>query len=159
MTDAALPAQEDAAVHPIAARMFAADAFSQWLGIRLLAAGPGHCTLTMTLRPQMLNGFGILHGGISYSLADSALAFAANSRGRHALSIESGISHLRSPRAGEILTAQVEELSLGGRIAVYQVRVTDGEDKAVALFKGTVFRTEREWGEEAGNDSEVRGAR
>lgn len=152
MTDALPPPQEDAAVHPIAARMFAADAFSQWLGIGLLAAGPGSCALAMTVRPQMLNGFGILHGGISYSLADSALAFAANSRGRHALSIESGISHVRSPRVGERLTAHVEELSLGSRIAVYQVRVADGEDRTVALFKGTVFRTEREWGEAAGND-------
>ncbi len=149
MPDAAPPPPSEAeTVHPVARRMFDADAFSQWLGIRILAAGPGRCELAMTVRPEMLNGFGILHGGISYCLADSALAFAANSQGRHALSIESGISHIRSPRAGEGLVARAEELSLGGRIAVYQVRVADAADRTVAWFKGTVFRTERSWDEE-----------
>lgn len=132
-------------IHPVTRHMFAGDAFSQWLGIAVLSAAPGACELEMRVRPDMLNGFGILHGGVSYSLADSALAFASNSHGRQALSIETSISHVRAPRAGELLRAVAAELSLSARIGIYQVRVADEQDRTVALFKGTVFRTERDW--------------
>ncbi len=132
-------------IHPVTRHMFAGDAFSQWLGITVLSAAPGACELEMRVRPEMLNGFGILHGGVSYSLADSALAFASNSHGRQALSIETSISHVRAPRAGELLRAVAAELSLSPRIGIYQVRVADEQDRTVALFKGTVFRTERDW--------------
>lgn len=132
-------------IHPVTRHMFAGDAFSQWLGITVLSAAPGACALEMRVRAEMLNGFGILHGGVSYSLADSALAFASNSHGRQALSIETSISHVRAPRAGELLRAVATELSLSPRIGIYQVRVADEQDRTVALFKGTVFRTERDW--------------
>lgn len=132
-------------IHPVTRHMFAGDAFSQWLGITVLSATPGACELEMRVRPEMLNGFGILHGGVSYSLADSALAFASNSHGRQALSIETSISHVRAPRVGELLRAVATELSLSPRIGIYQVRVADEQDRTVALFKGTVFRTERDW--------------
>ena len=70
------------------------DHYSQWLGIERLGETPGTCQLKMTVRKEMLNGFGIAHGAITYALADSALAFASNSHGRHAVSVETSISHL-----------------------------------------------------------------
>lgn len=126
-------------------RMMEKDWFSQWLGIERLDEGPGHCTLRMRVRREMLNGFAIAHGGISYSLADSALAFASNSHGRHAVSIETSISHVRPVHEGDVLTARAIEEHLSHKIGVYRVVVTNQDDQQVALFKGTVYRTSREW--------------
>ena len=120
------------------------DAFSQWLGIRRITEGEGHCTLEMEVRPEMVNGFGIAHGAMTYALADSALAFASNARGRKAVSIETSINHLKPVMAGDIITAVAEETSLGHKLAIYHVRVTRGQD-LVALFKGVVYRKEEEW--------------
>ncbi|MDX9749908.1 MAG: hotdog fold thioesterase [Flavobacteriales bacterium] len=126
-------------------RMYDGDAFSRWLGIERLVVAPGHCVLRMVVRPEMLNGFAIAHGGIAYALADSCLAFAANSHGEQCVSIETSISHTRRAQAGDVLTATSEEMVLGRRTAIYGVRVTDRHGEAVALFKGTVFRTGKEW--------------
>ncbi|RMD72046.1 MAG: hydroxyphenylacetyl-CoA thioesterase PaaI [Bacteroidetes bacterium] len=126
-------------------RMMERDWFSQWLGIERVEEGAGHCTLRMRVRREMLNGFGIAHGGISYSLADSALAFASNSHGRHAVSIETSISHVQPVRAGDVLTARAIEEHLSNKIGVYRVVVTNQDGQQVALFKGTVYRTSREW--------------
>jgi acyl-CoA thioesterase len=121
-------------------RMMEHDAFSQWLGIERIEEAPGQSILQMTVREEMLNGFGVAHGGITYSLADSALAFASNGHGRHALSIETIISHLAPVNAGDILKTDVVEQSLKHRIGVYEVRVMNQDDALVALFKGTVYR-------------------
>jgi acyl-CoA thioesterase len=115
------------------------DLFSQWLGIERLEEKEGYCRLRMSLRPEMCNGHGIVHGGISFSFADSALAFASNSRGRHAVSIETSISHIRPLHTGESIIAIAEEKSLGNRTAIYEVRVEKENGELVALFKGTVF--------------------
>ena len=123
--------------------MYQHDAFSQWLGIRRIAEGEGHCKLEMEVRPEMVNGFGIAHGAMTYALADSALAFASNARGRKAVSIETSINHLKPVMAGDIITAVAEETSLGHKLAIYHVRVTRGQD-LVALFKGVVFRNVEE---------------
>ena len=125
--------------------MIEKDKFSQWLGIEVLGIGEGYCTLKMTVRPEMSNGFGIAHGGITYSLADSALAFASNSKGTHALSIETSISHLHPCMPGDTLTAKASELSITHRIAIYEVVITNENDQKVALFKGTVYRKETQW--------------
>ena len=127
--------------------MFRRDAFSRWLGIERLAEGPGCCTLRMTVRADMLNGFGIAHGGITYSLADSALAFASNSRGRRAVSVETSISHTAPLRAGDVVLAVATEEHCSNRIAVYRVEIRrQGEEQlVVGLFKGTVYRTKEEW--------------
>lgn len=124
--------------------MYQHDAFSQWLGIRRIAEGEGHCTLEMEVRTEMVNGFGIAHGAITYALADSALAFASNARGRKAVSIETSINHLKPVIAGDIITAVAEEISSGHKLGIYHIRVTRGED-LVALFKGVVYRKEEEW--------------
>ncbi len=126
-------------------RMFDEDWFSQWLGIEKVEVIPGKCVLRMKVRKEMLNGFQILHGGIYYSLADSALAFASNSHGRMSVSVETSISHLHSCKEGDIITAVAQEESISNKIGVYYVTITDQNNKKVALFKGTVYRTEKEW--------------
>ena len=126
-------------------RMFNNDPFSQWLGIERLEDGAGRSVLQMTIRKHMLNGFDITHGGITYSLADSALAFASNGHGRMAVSVETSISHTESLKEGDVITAVAEEKSLSNKIGVYHVTITNQENKTVALFKGTVYRTGKEW--------------
>lgn len=128
----------------IVSQMMQHDAFSQWLGIEVLDVRPGYAQLRMTIRPEMLNGFGIAHGGITYSLADSALAFASNGHGRHAVSVETSISHLQPLRAGDAIIATATEEHLTHKIGHYRIVVTQA-DTPVALFKGTVYRTSREW--------------
>ncbi len=125
--------------------MMAKDYFSQWLGIERLKDGEGSSVLRMTVRKEMVNGFGIAHGGITYSLADSALAFASNSQGRLAVSIETSISHTEKVREGDVLTAVAEEEILTHKIGNYRVTVKNQDGNVVGLFKGTVYRTGKEW--------------
>ena len=125
--------------------MYDNDAFSQWLGIEVVEVKDGYCELKMTVRKEMLNGFQIAHGGIAYSLADSALAFASNSHGRKSLSVETSISHTVSVIEGDVLTAITEELSLSDKIGVYLITITNQDNQEVAYFKGTVYRTSKEW--------------
>ncbi|MDX1408938.1 MAG: hydroxyphenylacetyl-CoA thioesterase PaaI, partial [Saprospiraceae bacterium] len=119
----------------------------QWLGIERIADGPGTSVLQMTVRPEMTNGFGVAHGGISFSFADSAFAFACNSRGRKAVSIECGINHLKPIHAGDVLTARAEEVSCSNKLGVYDVRITNQDQVLVAVFKGLVYRTSEDWPE------------
>lgn len=123
--------------------MMADDAFSQWLGIEVVNIKRGYAKLEMTIRDEMVNGFNVSHGGIAFSLADSALAFASNSYGRVAVAMENNISFIKKADSGDILTAETEELSIGRRIGVYNISVTNQDDKQVALFRGTVFRTKK----------------
>ena len=125
--------------------MYDNDAFSQWLGIEVVEVKDGYCELKMTVRKEMLNGFQIAHGGIAYSLADSALAFASNSHGRKSLSVETSISHTVLVKEGDVLTANAEELSLSDKIGVYLITITNQDNQEVAYFKGTVYRTTKEW--------------
>lgn len=125
--------------------MMAKDLFSQWLGIERLEEREGYSKLKMTIRPEMCNGFDIAHGGISFSFADSALAFASNSHGRHAVSIDTSISHIRAIRAGDTIIATAQEKNLSNNIGIYEVTVTKENGELVALFRGTVFRKETIW--------------
>jgi len=129
----------------IVQRMMEKDTFSKWLGIEVLEVGAGNCVLRMTIREEMCNGFGIAHGGISYSVADSALAFASNSQGKHALSIETSISHTKVLNVGDTITAIAVEKSRSNRLAIYEVTVTNVSGDVVALFKGMVFRKDTLW--------------
>ncbi len=125
--------------------MYEKDDFSQWLGIERLEEGPGYCKLRMTIRKEMTNGFDIAHGGITFSFADSAFAFASNSRGIHAVSIETSISHTKPLKAGDIITAEAIEKNLTRKTGIYHVEVKNQDHDIVALFKGTVYRTGKEW--------------
>jgi acyl-CoA thioesterase len=133
--------------HFIVDQMYSNDPFSQWLGIERLEEQAGYCRLAMTIRKEMLNGFGLAHGGITYSLADSALAFASNSRGRHALSVETSISHMAPLKEGDRIIAEAKEIQLSHRIGLYQVEIRDAAGRLVALFKGTVYRKSQSWTE------------
>lgn len=126
-------------------KMYDHDWFSQWLGIERVEVKPGRCVLRMKIRKEMLNGFSIAHGGITYSIADSALAFASNGHGRKAVSVETSISHTVALREGEEITATAEEVSLTEKIAVYYITIVNHAGKTVALFKGTVYRTGKTW--------------
>ena len=126
-------------------KMMEKDLFSQWLGIERLEEREGYSKLKMTIRSEMCNGFDIAHGGITFSFADSALAFASNSHGRHAVSIDTSISHIRSIRAGDTIIATAQEKNLSTSIGIYEVIVTRENGELVALFKGTVFRKETVW--------------
>ena len=126
-------------------KMFDQDAFSQWLGIEIVDVSEGYCKLKLRVREEMLNGFHIAHGGIAYSLADSALAFASNSNGKKSLSVDTSISHTISIKDGDELTATTEELSVSDKIGVYLITITNNEDQEIAYFKGTVYRTSRDW--------------
>ncbi len=125
--------------------MYAKDGFTSWMGIVRVAEGEGYCKLQMSVRPEMLNGFGIAHGGITYTLADSCFAFASNSHGRKSVSIETAISHCGAVQVGDVLTAEATEENLGQKIAIYSIIVTNQNGKKVAIFRGTVYRTSEEW--------------
>ena len=133
--------------HPskIVDKMYENDAFSKWLGIKRIEDGTGKSVLQMTVRKEMLNGFDIVHGGITYSLADSALAFASNRHGRKAVSVETSISHTQTCKEGDVLTTHTEEMSLSKKIGIYQITITNQHNKTVALFKGTVYITDKNW--------------
>ena len=129
----------------VVGKMYDNDPFSQWLGIKRVEVNPGDVVLQMTVTKEMLNGFSIAHGGIAYSLADSALAFASNAHGRMAVSVETNISHLLPIKENDVLTASTIEENLNHKIALYTVIVKNQNDEKVALFKGTVYRRSQEW--------------
>lgn len=129
----------------IVERMLQSDAFSKWLGIEVVEISEGKCILSMKVTSEMLNGFHIAHGGISYALADSALAFAANSYGNQCVSIETSISHTKPSSEYDLLTATCTELHRGKTIGIYQVEVKNQNQKLIALFKGTVHISTKIW--------------
>lgn len=140
-----MPPKTDSVATPIIDQMMEKDLFSQWLGIERLEERPGFCRLKMVIRNEMCNGFSIAHGGIAFSFADSALAFASNSKGRHAVSLDTSISHIKPLYPGDVIFATAEELSISNRLGVYMVKIEKENQEVVSLFKGTVFRKEKSW--------------
>lgn len=116
------------------------DAFSRWLGITVLDVREGYSKITMTLREDMLNGFGIIHGGITFSLADSAFAFACNGRNNLSVALDTSINFLKPALPGDVLVAEATEQHNGRSTGLYAVTITRGSE-VVALFKGVCFRT------------------
>ncbi len=125
-------------------KMLSQDAFSTWLGIEILEVEKGRCKVAMTVRKEMLNSMDKAHGGISYSLADTAFGFAANTHGKFAVSIETSINHIEALDEGDYITAESVINSTKNKLAFHIVEVKRG-DELVALFKGVVFRTSKEW--------------
>lgn len=121
------------------------DSFSRWLDIEVTAVHPGSCVLKATIREDMVNGFGICHGGITFSLADSALAFASNGYGRHAVSVETSISHCYPAKTGDRITATAHEKHRSHNIGVYEVVLQNQDGRNIAFFKGTVYFKSTEW--------------
>ncbi len=128
----------------IAAGMLANDAFSRWLGITLVSVRAGHCVMQMRVREEMLNGFGASHGGIVFSLADSALAFACNSGEFVTVAVDNQIAYPASVQVHDDLEATAEEDASTGRLGFYRVTVRNQHGTVVALFRSTVYRTRRQ---------------
>jgi len=129
----------------VAARLLDTDEFGKWLGIEVLEIKPGFSKVKMKIRSDMLNGFKICHGGVIFSIADSAFAFASNSHGRLAVAIETGIAFPAPVKEGDNLTAVAEEQSIRNSTAVYNVIVTNQSGEKVGIFRGTVYRTKEEY--------------
>lgn len=129
----------EAVVHAMMAR----DAFSQWLGIEVLEIAPARSTCRMQVREEMVNGFGVSHGGIAFSLADSAFAFACNTHGKVTVSIENSVTYPAPVHIGDVLTAVAGEDAASGRLSYYRAEVRNQRGEVVALFRGTAFKTQR----------------
>lgn len=132
---------EQAQADAVVAGMLERDAFSAWLGVELVTLRPRACTLRMKVRADMLNGFGVSHGGVVYSLADSALAFASNTSGHVTVSVDNTISYPVPVQAGDDLIAVAEEETAGLRLGFYRVTVARQDGTVVALLHATVYRT------------------
>lgn len=126
--------------------MLSQDAFSQWLGIEILECEIGRCKVGMTIRKEMLNSMDKAHGGISYSLADTAFGFTANTYGKYAVSIESSINHIEALNEGDYITAEATVNLQKTKVGFNIVEVKRGNE-LVALFKGVVYRTSKDWEE------------
>ena len=125
-------------------KMLSLDSFSSWLGIEILACEIGRCRVAMTIRKDMLNSMGKAHGGISYALADTAFGFAANTHGKYAVSIETSINHIEALIEGDYLVAESVIEKVNNKLGFNIVEVKRGDD-LVALFKGVVYRTQKDW--------------
>jgi acyl-CoA thioesterase len=125
-------------------KMLSLDAFSQWLGIEILECEIGRCKVGMTLRKEMLNSMNKAHGGITYSLADTAFGFSANTYGKFAVSIETSINHIEALEEGDYITAESIIDETKNKLGFHIIEVKKGE-KLVALFKGVVYRTSKDW--------------
>ena len=117
------------------------DFFSQWLGIEVLDIKEGYSKIKMTVRKEMVNGFGIVHGGIAFALSDSAFAFACNNRNVLSVALDTSINFTKPVHVGDILTAEAKELHNGKSTGLYHIVITNQAGRIVAFFKGTCFRT------------------
>ncbi len=117
------------------------DLFSQWLGIQVLEVNDGYSKIKMQVREEMINGFGIVHGGIAFSLADSAFAFACNSRNNLSVALDTSINFLKPLNVGDVIIAEANEVHNGRSTGLYQITITNQNEETVSVFKGTCFRT------------------
>ncbi len=117
------------------------DAFSKWMGLEVDEIGEGYCKLHYRVTDQMLNGFLSIHGGILFSAADSAFAFACNSYGLFAVALDVTISFARPAKAGDLLTVEAKEIYVGKKTGIYDIKTTNEKGELVAIFKGTAYRT------------------
>jgi acyl-CoA thioesterase len=131
----------DALAQQVVSHMMKEDRFSQWLGIEVLEVRVGYSRIKMTLRDEMVNGFGVIHGGLAFSLADSAFAFACNNRNNLSLALDTSINFTKTTRPGDVLTAEAKELHNGKSTGLYLITITNQHEEQVAHFKGTCFRT------------------
>jgi acyl-CoA thioesterase len=125
--------------------MYENDSFSKNLGITIVEVKEGSCILELKVTPLLLNGFGILHGGVAFSLSDTCLAFSANSFGNKALSTDTSISHFEKVLCDEILTVVPELIKKGRNTAVYSIRVFNQKNNLISLFKGSVYFLDELW--------------
>ncbi len=135
--------EKDKFAREVVAHMMKNDLFSQWLGVEVLEVREGYSRIKMTVREEMINGFGIVHGGIAFSLADSAFAFACNSRNVLSVALDTAINFLKPVHVGDMLTAEAKEIHNGKSTGLYHISIHNQKDHVVAIFKGTCFRTDK----------------
>lgn len=124
-------------------RMLENDLFSKWLGIEIIEIKEGYSKIKMAVRNEMMNGFGIVHGGVTFSVADSAFAFACNSRNNLSVALDTSINFIKPVHVGDILIAEAKEIHNGKSTGLYQISITNQHNHLVAVFKGTCFRTNK----------------
>ena len=125
-------------------KMMQLDYFSQWMGVEVLDVKDGYSKIKMVLRKEMLNGFGIAHGGITFALADSAFAFACNSDGKITMALDVSISFPKAGKEGDTLIAEAKQINKTNRTGLYLIEVKNQHEKLVALFKGTCYKTKKD---------------
>lgn len=135
--------EKDQLAADVVAHMMKHDLFSRWLGIEVLEVKEGYSKIKMTVRDEMINGFGIVHGGVAFSLADSAFAFACNNRNNLSVALDTAINFTKPVHVGDILTAETKEIHNGKSTGLYHITITNQRDHIVAIFKGTCFRTNK----------------
>jgi acyl-CoA thioesterase len=133
-------AEAQAIAERVSDGMFAKDSAAHLLGMAVTAIAPGHATVTMTVRPDMLNGFGICHGGLIATLADMAFAYACNSYNEMTVASGFDVDLLGPGRVGDLLTATGRVVSQGARMGVYDMEVTNQSGERIAVFRGRSYR-------------------
>jgi acyl-CoA thioesterase len=136
--------EKDVFAGKVVAYVIQQDLFSQWLGIEVLEIKEGYSKIKMTVRNEMMNGLGIVHGGIAFSLADSCFAFACNNRNVLSVALDTSINFLKPVHPGDELVAEAKELHNGKGTGLYHVTITNQHQHIVAIFKGTCFRTNKQ---------------
>ena len=124
-------------------KVMSQDLFSKWLGIEILEIKEGYSKITMTVRNEMINGLGVVHGGIAFSFADSCFAFACNNRNVLSLALDTSINFLKPIHVGDVLVAESVEIHNGKSTGLYHISITNQNNKLVAIFKGTCYRTSK----------------
>ncbi len=127
----------------VVAHMLKNDLFSQWLGISVIEINEGYSKVKMTVRQEMINGFGIVHGGIAFSLADSAFAFACNNRNVLSVALDTSINFIKPVHVGDELFAEAKEIHNGKSTGLYEIEIINQKNNLVAMFKGLCYRTDK----------------
>ena len=135
--------QNDIRAVEVVNHMMKHDLFSQWLGIEVVEIKEGYSKIKMTIRPEMINGLGIIHGGVTFSMADSAFAFACNNRNVLSVALDTSINFLKPVHVGDELFAEAKEIHNGKSTGLYHITITNQHKHEVAVFKGTCFRTNK----------------
>ncbi|MGZ3853993.1 MAG: hydroxyphenylacetyl-CoA thioesterase PaaI [Flavisolibacter sp.] len=133
--------KKDQLANSVVDHMMENDFFSRWMRVNVIQVSEGYSKIQMVIREEMVNGFGIVHGGIPFSLADSAFAFACNNRNNLSVALDVTITFTKAVHIGDVLTAEAKEVHNGRSTGVYLISVTNQNNQQVALFKGTCFRT------------------
>src|SRR4026207_1900728 len=133
--------EKDILANNVVNRMMQNDSFSQWMGLEVLEVREGYSKVKMTIRKEMLNGIGTVHGGLAFSLADSAFAFTCNNRNNISVALDVTITFTKAVHVNDVLTAEAKENHNGRSIGVYLIPITNQHGEQVAIFKGTCFRT------------------
>lgn len=135
--------EKDNLAKSVVDHMMENDLFSQWLGVEIIEIREGYSKIQMTVRKEMINGFGIVHGGIAFSLADSAFAFACNNRNILSVALDTSINFIKPVNVNDILTAEAKEMHNGKSTGLYHIIIRNQKDHEVAIFKGLCYRTDR----------------